>query len=72
MYNRDDHIKLVIRFQHDRFGMFHCGLYAILARGERIRSVERISKKNNEPFFEELNPVDLSPKGWAALAKRQE
>lgn len=35
-------------FLHDRFGMFiHWGIYAIPARGEWVRSVERISKEHS-------------------------
>jgi alpha-L-fucosidase len=57
-------------FMHDRFGMFiHWGLYAIPARGEWVRSVEKISKEDYEPYFEEFNPVDFDPKKWARMAK---
>ena len=71
MYNREEHLKRVEWFQHDRFGMFiHWGLYAIPARGEWIRSVERISKEDYQPFFDEFDPVDYDPKTWAALAKK--
>jgi alpha-L-fucosidase len=57
-------------FMHDRFGMFiHWGLYAIPARGEWVRSVEKISKEDYEVYFEEFNPVDFDPKKWAKMAK---
>lgn len=53
-----------------RFGMFiHWGLYAIPARGEWVRSVERIPKEDYMPYFEEFNPVDFDPKKWARAAK---
>ena len=56
---------------HDRFGMFiHWGLYAIPARGEWIRSIERIPTEDYQPFFEEFNPVDYDPKAWARAAKQ--
>jgi len=57
-------------FTEARFGMFiHWGLYAIPARGEWVRSVERISTAEYETFFNEFNPVDYNPKTWAKLAK---
>jgi len=58
-------------FQHDRFGMFiHWGLYAIPARGEWVRSVERIPKEDYQIYFDEFNPVDFKPKKWAKLARK--
>lgn len=57
-------------FLQDRFGMFiHWGLYAIPARGEWIRSIERISNEDYEPFFHEFNPVHYDPGAWARAAK---
>jgi alpha-L-fucosidase len=58
-------------FRRDRFGMFiHWGLYAIPARGEWVRSVERISNEDYQPYFEQFNPDRYDPKTWAALAKQ--
>lgn len=48
----------------------HWGLYAIPARGEWIRSIERIPTEDYQPFFEEFNPVDYDPKAWARAAKQ--
>lgn len=57
-------------FQDARFGMFiHWGLYSIPARGEWVRSSERISKEDYEQYFEEFNPVNFNPKLWAKAAK---
>ena len=57
-------------FLHDRFGMFiHWGLYSIPARGEWVRSVERIPEEEYLPFFDEFDPVDYDPKAWAKTAK---
>ena len=47
----------------------HWGLYAIPARGEWVRSQERISVEAYQPYFDEFNPVDYDPKKWAKLAK---
>jgi alpha-L-fucosidase len=58
-------------FLHDRFGMFiHWGLYAIPARGEWVRSVERISNEAYQPYFEEFNPARFDPRSWATLARQ--
>jgi len=54
-----------------RFGLFvHWGIYAIPARGEWVRSHEKLSIEDYQPFFEEFNPVNYNPKEWAALAKK--
>jgi alpha-L-fucosidase len=58
-------------FLSDRFGMFiHWGLYAIPARGEWVRSVERISNEAYQPFFDQFNPDSYDPKAWARLARQ--
>lgn len=58
------------RFLQDRFGMFiHFGLYAIPARGEWVRSMERISVEDYQKYFEQFNPTEFNPREWAKLAK---
>lgn len=53
-----------------RFGMFiHWGLYAIPARGEWVRSIERISNEDYQKYFDEFNPVGYDPELWAHIAK---
>nr|HRJ44261.1 alpha-L-fucosidase [Caldilineaceae bacterium] len=57
-------------FLADRFGMFiHWGLYAIPARGEWIKSIEKISDEAYQPYFDEFNPTNFQPKRWARIAK---
>ena len=57
-------------FLDDRFGMFiHWGLYAIPARGEWVRSLEKISNQAYQPYFEQFNPSEYQPREWAKLAK---
>lgn len=57
-------------FLHDRFGMFiHWGLYAIPARGEWVRSFERLSNADYEPYFQQFDPKRYNPKEWAKIAK---
>jgi alpha-L-fucosidase len=58
-------------FRQARFGMFiHWGLYAIPARGEWVRSVERIPQEEYLQYFEEFKAEEYRPKEWAALAKK--
>ncbi|MCZ8514239.1 alpha-L-fucosidase [Paenibacillus filicis] len=58
-------------FLHDRFGMFiHWGLYAIPARGEWVRSVEKIPVEQYQTYFEEFNPTNYDPRAWAKIAKQ--
>lgn len=57
-------------FLKDRFGMFiHFGLYSIPARGEWIRSNEKMSKEDYQIYFDEFNPINYDPKSWARAAK---
>ncbi|MGI6691690.1 MAG: alpha-L-fucosidase [Christensenellales bacterium] len=71
MFDRTAYEKRVKWFQHDRFGMFiHWGVYAIPARGEWVRSPERIPKEAYQQYLDEFNPVDYDPRAWARLAKK--
>jgi len=57
-------------FRQDRFGMFiHWGIYASPARGEWVRSVERIANEDYQPYFDTFDPVDFDPKKWARAAR---
>lgn len=70
MFDKAKYEKRVEWFKEARFGMFiHWGLYAIPARGEWVRSVEKISKEDYQPFFDEFNPAQYDPKKWAKAAK---
>lgn len=67
----DDIKKRTEWFLEDRFGMFiHWGLYAIPARGEWVRSVEKISIEDYQRYFDEFNPENYDPKLWAKAAKQ--
>ena len=69
-FNRDEYNKRMEWYKAARFGMFiHWGLYAIPARGEWIRSIERISYEDYYKYFEEFYAKDFDPKKWARLAK---
>lgn len=71
MFDRAAYQKRIQWFQHDRFGMFiHWGLYSIPARGEWIRSVERITVEDYQQYFDEFDPKDYDPKAWAKAARQ--
>ena len=54
-----------------RFGMFiHWGLYAIPARGEWVRSREKITVEEYQKYFDEFDPIYYDPQKWAKLAKQ--
>lgn len=58
-------------YRDARFGMFiHWGLYAIPARGEWLRSNERMPKEEYDQFFDEFTAENYNPKEWARLAKK--
>ncbi|MCL2223260.1 MAG: alpha-L-fucosidase [Oscillospiraceae bacterium] len=68
--DRTEYKKRISWYQHDRFGMFiHWGLYAIPARGEWVRSVEKMSVEDYQKYFDAFDPTDYDPKEWARLAK---
>ena len=57
-------------YRHDRFGMFiHWGLYAIPARGEWVRSNEKMTVQDYQKYFDAFDPIGYDPKAWARLAK---
>jgi len=58
-------------FCEARFGMFiHWGLYSIPARGEWVRSVERIPHEEYLNYFNEFSAKEYNPAEWARLAKK--
>jgi len=53
-------------FVHDRFGLFiHWGLYALPARHEWIRSMDRISTEAYSKYFKRFDPDLYDPALWA-------
>jgi alpha-L-fucosidase len=56
-------------FVHDRFGLFiHWGLYALPARGEWVKSVERITDADYQKYFQAFEPDLYDPALWADAA----
>ena len=58
-------------FQEARFGLFlHWGLYALPARGEWVRSIEKMPEEEYMPFFREFSAPDFDAREWARMAKQ--
>ncbi len=58
-------------WQEARFGMFiHWGLYAIPARGEWVRNLEKYRDEDYRAYASEFNPMNYDPREWARIAKR--
>ena len=57
-------------FVQDRVGMFiHWGLYALPARHEWVKHVERITDEDYRKYFDHFDPDLYDPKAWARAAK---
>lgn len=69
----DIYAKLMQRTQwwrDARFGMFiHFGAYAVAARGEWVKSNERLTTEQYQQYVDAFNPVDFDAKKWAKLAR---
>jgi alpha-L-fucosidase len=53
-----------------RFGMFvHWGIYALPARHEWVKQVERMTNEQYQKYFEEFNPDLYNPAEWVKMAK---
>ena len=69
-FNKEEYLKRMQWYVEARFGMFlHWGLYSIPARGELMRSFEKLTDEEYERYFREFDPVDYDPKKWAKAAK---
>jgi alpha-L-fucosidase len=68
--NYESLMKKTEWWREARFGMFiHFGLYSIPARGEWVKSAEKISDEDYKKYFDEFNPRDFNPREWAKIAK---
>lgn len=57
-------------FRQARFGMFiHYGAYAVPARGEWVKSNERITTEQYQKYVDAFVPSNYNPTEWALLAK---
>lgn len=69
-FSREAYERRVSWYTRARFGMFiHWGLYAIPARGEWVRSVERIPSEAYDPYREEFSPGHCDMGAWMDAAK---
>ncbi len=56
-------------FVHDRFGLFiHWGLYALPARHEWVKNVEKVDGPTYEKYFRHFDPDLYDPAAWAEAA----
>ena len=59
-FNEEEYQKRMEWYVNARFGMFlHWGLYAIPARGEWMRSFEKLTDEEYQRYFDEFNPCLL-------------
>ena len=57
-------------WRESRFGMFiHFGAYAVPARGEWVKSTEKLTTVQYQKYINEFNPVDFDARAWAKTAK---
>lgn len=69
-FDRDAYERRMEWYVNARFGLFlHWGLYAIPARGEWVRSVERIPNERYDPLMAEFDPRACDMREWMAAAK---
>ena len=58
-------------FREAKFGLFiHWGVYALLGKGEWIRTVDKIPEEEYAKLPPKFNPKRFDPEAWADLAKR--
>lgn len=69
-FSRENYERRVAWYTQARFGMFlHWGLYAIPARGEWVRSVERIPNEEYDRYIEQFDPQHCDIRAWMETAK---
>lgn len=70
LFDRDAYDRRMEWYVNARFGLFlHWGLYAIPARGEWVRSVERIPNEQYDPLMAKFDPRACDMREWMAAAK---
>lgn len=59
------------QFRDDQFGIFiHWGVYSVLARGEWVMNVEKMTVEQYEPLAEQFNPEKFDADAWVQLFQR--
>ena len=70
VFDQEAYERRTAWFTRARFGLFlHWGLYAIPARGEWVRSVERIPNEDYDPLMAQFDPRHCDMRRWMAAAK---
>lgn len=70
VFDQEAYERRTAWFTRARFGLFlHWGLYAIPARGEWVRSVERIPNEDYDPLMAQFDPKHCDMRRWMAAAK---
>jgi len=65
-----DVMKRTEWWREARFGMFiHFGAYAVPARGEWVKSNERLTTEQYQKYVDAFNPTDFDARKWAKAAK---
>ncbi|MCK9639968.1 MAG: alpha-L-fucosidase [Prolixibacteraceae bacterium] len=68
--NYEQVMKRTEWWRNSRFGMFiHFGAYAVPARGEWVKSRERLTTEQYQKYIDDFNPIDFDAKAWAKTAK---
>lgn len=69
----DSYEKIMQRtewWREARFGMFiHFGAYSVPARGEWVKSNERLTTEQYQKYIDEFNPYDFDAREWAKTAR---
>ena len=69
-FSQEEYRRRVSWYTQARFGMFiHWGLYAIPARGEWVRSVEKIPSEIYDRYAEEFDPKHCDIRSWVRAAR---
>ena len=70
VFSREAYERRMKWYTEARFGMFiHWGLYAIPARGEWVRSNERIPNECYDPLINEFDPKHCDMREWMRAAR---
>ena len=70
VFSREEYERRMAWYTEARFGMFiHWGLYAIPARGEWVRSVEKIPSDVYDRYADEFDPKHCDIRQWVRAAK---
>jgi len=70
MANYQEKMERTQWWRDARFGMFiHFGAYAVPARGEWVKSNERLTTEQYQVWVDAFHPDDYDPVKWARIAK---